>query len=68
MHMSLSVVSCGACEDVCPVSIPVAQIFSRVADETQGLFDYVSGRSLEEPIPLVAYKEEELHEMEDAND
>ena len=68
MHMSLSCVSCGACEDACPVSIPVAQIFSMVADETQGLFDYVSGRSLEEPIPLVAYKEEELHEVEDAND
>lgn len=68
MHMSLSCVSCGACEDACPMSIPVAQIFSMVADETQGLFDYVSGRSLDEPIPLVSYKEEELHEMEDAND
>ena len=68
MHMSLSCVSCGSCEDACPMSIPVAQIFSMIADETQGLFDYVSGKSLDEPIPLVAYKEEELHEMEDAND
>ena len=68
MHMSLSCVSCGACEDACPMDIPVAQIFSMIADETQGLFDYVSGRSLDEPIPLVVYKEEELHEMEDAND
>ena len=66
MHMSLSCVSCGACEDACPMSIPVAQIFSMIADETQGLFDYVSGRNLEEPLPLIAYKEEELHEMEDA--
>jgi len=68
LHMSLSCVSCGACEDVCPVSIPVAQIFSMIADETQGLFDYVSGRDLKEPLPLLAYKEEELHEVEDAND
>jgi formate dehydrogenase subunit beta len=68
MHMSHSCVSCGACEDACPVSIPVAQIFSMIADETQGLFDYVSGRDVEEPLPLIAYKEEELHEMEDAND
>ena len=66
MHMSLSCVSCGSCEDACPMSIPVAQIFSMVADETQDLFDYVSGRSLDEPIPLVGYKEDELHEMEDA--
>lgn len=68
MHMTLSCVSCGSCEDACPVSIPVAQIFSMIADETQGLFEYVSGRSLDEPIPLVTYKEKELHEMEDAND
>lgn len=68
MHMSLSCVSCGSCEDACPVSIPVAQIFSMIADETQGLFDYVSGRSLDEPIPLISYKEEELHKMEDADD
>jgi formate dehydrogenase subunit beta len=68
MHMSVSCVSCGACEDACSMSIPVGQIFSMIADETQKLFDYVSGRSLDEPIPLVAYKEEELLEMEDAND
>lgn len=68
LHMSLSCVSCGACEDACPVSIPVAQIFSMIADETQGLFDYVSGRNLEEPLPLVTYGDEELHEVEDAND
>ena len=68
MHMSISCVSCGVCEDACSMSIPVAQIFSMIADQTQGLFDYVSGRSLDEPVPLVAYKKEELHEMEDAND
>ena len=66
IHMSLSCVSCGTCEDACPMSIPVAQIFSMIADETQGLFEYVSGRSLEEPLPLVVYKEEELQEVEDA--
>jgi len=68
LHMSLSCVSCGACEDACPMSIPVAQIFSMIADETQGLFDYVSGRNIEEPIPLITYKEDELHDVEDAND
>jgi formate dehydrogenase subunit beta len=68
MHMSLSCVSCGSCEDACPMSIPVAQIFSMIADETQGLFDYVAGRSIDEPIPLKTYKEDELHEMEDTYD
>jgi formate dehydrogenase subunit beta len=68
MHMSLSCVSCGSCEDACPMSIPVAQIFSMVADETQALFDYVAGRCLEESLPLKTFKEDELHEVEDAHD
>jgi len=68
MHMSISCVSCGACEDACSMSIPVAQIFSMIADETQSVFDYVSGRSIDEPIPLVAYEKEELSSVEDAHD
>jgi len=64
--MSVSCVSCGSCEDACPMSIPVAQIFSMTADETQGIFDYVAGRNIDEPIPLKTYEEDELHEVEDS--
>jgi formate dehydrogenase subunit beta len=67
IHMSVSCVSCGSCEDACPMSIPVAQIFTMIADETQGIFDYVAGRNTEEPIPLKTYEEDELHEVEDAH-
>jgi formate dehydrogenase subunit beta len=67
-HMTLSCVSCGSCEDACPMDIPVAQLFSMAADETQALFDYVSGRSLDEPLPFISYKEEELLQMEDGHD
>jgi len=63
-HMIFSCVSCGTCEDACPVSIPVGQIFSLVADKTQKLFDYVPGRNIDEPLPLVTYKEEEFKEIE----
>lgn len=63
-HMSLTCVSCGTCEDACPASIPVAQIFSLVADRTQATFDYSPGRNPEEPLPLVVYREEELHEVD----
>jgi len=62
-HMSLSCVACGTCEDACPMSIPVAQIFSLVADSNQNMFDYVPGKNIEESLPLVAYKEEEFQEM-----
>jgi formate dehydrogenase subunit beta len=62
-HMSLSCVSCGACEDACPSAIPVAQIFSLVGDATQKQFDYASGRSMTEPLPAVTYKEDELPDL-----
>lgn len=58
-HMSLSCVSCGLCTDACPVSIPVADLFSYVADRTQDTFNYRSGKDKEEPVPLKTYREEE---------
>jgi len=63
-HMSFSCVGCGACEDACPMSIEVAQIFIFVSDRSQQLFDYVPGKSIEEPLPLRVYKEDEFHEVE----
>jgi formate dehydrogenase subunit beta len=63
-HMALSCVSCGTCEDACPMSIPVAQIFSLVGEKAQKTFDYLPGKDKEEPLPLVAYKEEEFHDVE----
>jgi formate dehydrogenase subunit beta len=63
-HMALSCVSCGACEDACPMDIPVGQVFSLMADRAQEALGYVSGESLEEPLPLVAYEMDELHQVE----
>ena len=63
--MSLSCVSCGMCEDVCPVSIPVGQVVSFVSEETRSIFDYVPGRNPEETLPLARYELEELTEVED---
>lgn len=63
-HISHSCVSCGTCEDACPMDIPIAQIFSLVADKTQKVFDYKPGRNKEEPLPTVVYQEEELQEFE----
>jgi hypothetical protein len=41
----------------------VAQVFSLASRDTQALFDYVSGRDREQPIPLVTYREDELKEL-----
>ena len=64
-HISLSCVSCGMCEDVCPVDIPVGQIFSVVAEKTQAMFDYVPGKSSDEAQPLRTFELDELTEVED---
>jgi formate dehydrogenase subunit beta len=64
-HMSLSCVGCGSCEDACPASIPVAQIFNFIGEKNQAAFSYQSGMNREEKIPLIVYKQEELEEFED---
>ena len=64
LHMSLSCVSCGMCEDACPMAIPVSQIFTLVGDKNQEAFDYIPGRSVDEPLPLTTFEEEEFLEVE----
>ena len=46
------------------MSIPVAQIFAVVGDRNQEAFDYISGRNIDEPLPLTSFKEEEFLEVE----
>ena len=59
-HMSMSCVSCGLCEDMCPMSIPISHLVSYVADRSQDVFDYVAGEDPGEPLPLTTYRTEEL--------
>ncbi|MFP3898873.1 MAG: 4Fe-4S dicluster domain-containing protein [Dehalococcoidia bacterium] len=67
LHMSLSCVSCGMCEDACPMAIPVGQIFTLVGDRNREVFDYVPGRNTDEPLPLRTFEEEELLEVEQSH-
>ena len=67
LHMSLSCVSCGMCEDACPTAIPVAQIFTLVGDRNQEAFDYVPGRSVDECLPLTTFEQDEFQEVEQSN-
>lgn len=62
-HMSLSCVSCGLCSDACPVNIPVAKIFSYVANQTQKTFEYSAGASAGDALPMKEYKLNELGEL-----
>ena len=64
-HIAISCVGCGACEDVCPVDIPISIIFKKIGESVQKLFDYIPGRDVEEEIPLLTFEKEEFTEFED---
>jgi formate dehydrogenase subunit beta len=59
-HMMLSCVQCGICEDSCPVTIGLATLYKKVSQNAQSEFDYLSGRNLDEPLPLVTFRESEF--------
>jgi formate dehydrogenase subunit beta len=59
-HMVLSCVACGMCEQGCPADIPLLSIYKTVGKNAQKVFDYEPGRSLEEDIPILTFKEDEL--------
>ncbi len=63
-HMSLSCVACGLCSDACPVSIPVAEVFSYVADHTQQTFEYTAGEDREAVLPIQQFRLEEIQGVE----
>ena len=64
-HMNLSCVSCGMCSDVCPVDIPVANIFRKTGMAVQEMFEYTPGKDIEEKIPVTTFEEDELTSVED---
>ncbi|HDQ15485.1 MAG TPA: coenzyme F420 hydrogenase [Bacteroidetes bacterium] len=64
IHMGISCVACGACNDVCPVDIPVSIIFKRVGESVQKMFDYTPGKDVQEKIPFITFEKEEFAEVE----
>ncbi len=62
-HMVLSCVGCGMCTEACPSELPVGQVFRSVGQNVQAKFDYLPGRSLDEPLPLITFKADEWNEV-----
>ncbi|HEY74162.1 MAG: hypothetical protein B6I35_00785 [Anaerolineaceae bacterium 4572_32.2] len=62
-HMALSCVGCGMCTSACPADLPVGQVFRAIGQQVQAVFEYVPGRDIEEPLPLVTFKEDEWMEV-----
>ncbi|HEY66813.1 MAG TPA: formate dehydrogenase [Thermoflexia bacterium] len=62
-HMVLSCVGCGMCTSDCPAELPVGLVFRAIGQQVQAVFDYVPGRDVEEPLPLVTFREDEWMEV-----
>jgi len=67
-HMSTACVGCGQCSNACPNEIPVMELFRTVASRTQKAFDYLAGRSLQEPPPMSVFQEKEFSELTGGRD
>ena len=62
-HMVLSCIGCGMCTSDCPAELPVGRVFRAIGQEVQAVFEYEPGRSVEDPLPLVTFREEEWTEV-----
>jgi len=64
IHVSISCVGCGSCEDVCPANIPLSAIYKMAGESVQEIFDYLPGRDVDEEIPLKTFETEEFADVE----
>ncbi len=62
-HMVLSCVGCGMCTSDCPADLPVGTVFRAIGQQVQKVFEYEPGRDVEEPLPLVTFRENEWMEV-----
>ncbi len=63
LHIGISCVGCGSCEDVCPVNIPLSMIFKKVGEDVQNQFKYTPGNDVDEDVPLCVFKQDEFNEI-----
>jgi len=59
MHVTGTCTSCGECERVCPMEIPLMKLNQKMAEDLKELFDFAAGVDLEKPLPLRTYRQED---------
>ena len=58
-HLAGRCAGCNACEEACPMGIPLSLLNRKIAREVEALFGYQTGQDAETPPPLATFKKEE---------
>jgi len=58
-HQTGRCVGCNACEQACPMKIPLSKLNRKLDKEVLRLFDFRSGMDAETPMPFATFKKEE---------
>ena len=53
LHVADACVACGACQDACPVDIPLMLLQQTLREHLQSRYDYLPGTEAERPSPLL---------------
>ncbi len=53
MRWLVSCAGCGMCEQACPNHLPISAVFAHIRQELAQEWEYVPGRSINEPLPLI---------------
>ncbi len=62
-HIAAFCVGCGQCTSACPNDIDLMPLFRTSAEKVQARFNYLAGRSVDEPQPLTVFESDELTEV-----
>jgi ferredoxin len=63
MHVAGTCTSCGECQRVCPMGIPLMELNDKMADDLRELFDFVAGVDLDKPLPFRTYRQEDADDF-----
>lgn len=62
-HMAGRCISCGECERVCPMHLPLMKLYKKLEKDVKELFEYTPGLTAEEKPLLTTFKPEDSEEF-----
>ncbi len=63
MHVAGTCTSCGECQRVCPVGIPLMKLNEKMAADLQELFQFVAGVDMDAPLPFRTFSQEDQNDF-----